>query len=175
MSDSLHSHECTAGFPVLPYLPELAQTHVHRVSDAIQPFHPVTPFSSCPQTFPASGSFSVNQLFTSGGQSIGASASASVLPMNIQSWFPFGLVGSPCSPRDSRESSPHHSSKAAILWHSAFFIVQLSYPYMTTEKTVALHIQTFVSKVMSLLFNTLASFVIAILPRSKCLLISWLQ
>ena len=69
----------------------------------------------------------------------------------------------------------HHSSKASILWHSAFFMVQLSHLYMTTGKTTALTIQTFVGKVMSLLFNMLSRFVITFLPRSKCLLISWLQ
>ena len=69
----------------------------------------------------------------------------------------------------------HHSSKTSILWHSAFFMVQLSYPYMTTGKTIALTIWTFVSKVMSLLFNMLSRFVIAFLPRSKHLLISWLH
>ena len=69
----------------------------------------------------------------------------------------------------------HHSSKASILWHSAFFIVQLSHPYMTTGKTIALTRQTFVGKVMSLLFNMLSRLVIVFLPRSKCLLISWLQ
>ena len=69
----------------------------------------------------------------------------------------------------------HHSSKASILWHSAFFIVQLSHPYMTTGKTIALTRQTFIGKVMSLLFNMLFILVIAFLPRSKCLLISWLQ
>ena len=69
----------------------------------------------------------------------------------------------------------HHSSKASILWHSAFFIVQLSHPYMTTGNTIALTRQTFVGKVMSLLFNMLSSLVIAFLPRSKHLLISWLQ
>ena len=69
----------------------------------------------------------------------------------------------------------HHSSKASILWHSAFFIVQLSHPYMTTGKTIALTRWTFVGKVMSLLFNMLSGLVIAFLPRSKCLLISWLH
>ena len=69
----------------------------------------------------------------------------------------------------------HHSLKASILWHSAFFMVQLSHPYMTTGKIIGWTRQTFVGKVMSLLFNTLSSFVIAFLPRSKCLLISWLQ
>ena len=69
----------------------------------------------------------------------------------------------------------HHSSKASILWCSAFFMVQLSHPYMTTRKTIALTRQTFISKVISLLFNMLSRFVIAFLPRSKCLLISWPQ
>ena len=81
----------TPGFPVHHQLPKLAQTHVHRVGDAIQPISSsVIPFSSCPQSCPASGSFPVSQFFTSGGQSIGASASASILPMNIQDWFPVG-------------------------------------------------------------------------------------
>ena len=69
----------------------------------------------------------------------------------------------------------HHSSKASILWHSAFFIVQLSHPYVTTGKTISLTRWTFVGKVMSLLFNMLSRLVITFLPRSKCLLISWLQ
>ena len=69
----------------------------------------------------------------------------------------------------------HHSSKASVLWHSAFFIVQLSHPYMTTGKTIALMRRTFVDKVMSLLFNMLSRLVITFLPRSKWLLISWLQ
>ena len=69
----------------------------------------------------------------------------------------------------------HHSSKASILWHSAFFIVQLSHPYMTTGKSIALTRWTFVGKVMLLLFNTLSRFIIAFLPRSKHLLISWPQ
>ena len=69
----------------------------------------------------------------------------------------------------------HHSSKASILWHSAFFIVLLLHPYMTTGKTIALTRQTFVDKVMSLLFNMLSRLVITFLPRSKCLLISWRQ
>ena len=81
------------GFLVLHYLPEFAWTHVHWVSDAIQPFHPLSSPSSCLQSFPASGSFPMSQLFTSGGQSTGASASASVLLRNIQGWFPLGLSG----------------------------------------------------------------------------------
>ena len=83
------------GFLVLHYLPEFAQTHVHWVDDAIQPSHPLSfpSLPSCPQSFPASGSSHMNQFFRSGGQSIGVSASASVLPMNIQDWFPLGLTG----------------------------------------------------------------------------------
>ena len=87
-----------------------------------------------------------------------------------------GLVGSPCSPRDSLKSLlQHHSLKAPILQRSAFFIVQLSHPYMTTGKTIALTRWTFVGKVLSLLFNMLSRLVITFLPRSKHLLISWLQ
>ena len=79
--------------PVHHQLPELTQTHLHWVSDAIHPSHPVIPFSSNPQSFPALGSFQMSQLFASHGQSIGVSASASVLPMNVQDWFPLGWTG----------------------------------------------------------------------------------
>ena len=98
----------TPGSSVLYYLPEFAQIHVHWVGDAIQPSHPLLPpFSSCPQSFQASGSFWMSQFFTSGGQSVGASVSATALPVNIQGWFPSGLIGwTPCSPRDSQESPP---------------------------------------------------------------------
>ena len=100
----------------------------------------VIPFSSCFQSFPVSGSFPMSWLFISGGQSIGASASASVLPENIQDWFPLGLTAliSLQSKRLSRVIS--NSSKASILQHSAFFIVQLSHPYMTTGKIIAVAI-----------------------------------
>ena len=94
-------------------------------------------FSSCPQSFPASGSFQVSQFFTSSGQSIGVSASASVLPMNTQDWSPLGWTGwiSLQLLQGSLKSLlQHHSSKASIIHHSAFFIVQLSHPYMTTGK-----------------------------------------
>ena len=84
------------------------------------------------------------------------------------------LVGSPCCPRDSQESFQHYNSKASVLQHSIFLMVQLSYPYMTTGKTIALTIWIFVSKMMSLLFNMLSRFVTAFLPRSECLWISWL-
>ena len=81
------------GLPVHHQLPDSTQTHVHRVVDGIQPSHPVVPFSSCPQYFPALGSFQMSQLFISGGQSIGVSASTSVLPMNTQNWSPLGWTG----------------------------------------------------------------------------------
>ena len=117
----------------------------------------------------------MNQISTSGDQSIGVSASASVLPeysglisFRMDYWIS-------CSPRDSQESSPTPQFKASIFWCSAFLIVQLSHPYMTTGKTMALTRWTFVGKVMSLLFNMLSRLVITFLPRSKHLLISWLQ
>ena len=108
---------------------------------------------SCPQFFPASRSFPMSRLFASGGHSIRASASASILPMNIQGWFPLGLTGL-ISLQSKGISSllQHHNSKASILWCSAFCMVQLSHPCMTTGKTITLTIWTFVSKVISLLF-----------------------
>ena len=135
----------------------------------------VVPFSSCPQSFPASRSFPMSQHFTRGGQSIEVSASTSALPINIQDWFPLGLIGLiSLLSRGLSSFLQHHSSKASILQCSAFFIVQLSYPYMTTGKTIVSTRWTFVGKVMSLLFNMLSRLVITFLPRSKHLLISWL-
>ena len=100
----------------------------------------VIPFSSHLQSFPASESFPISQFFASGGQSFGVSASASVLPMSIQDWFPLGWTSgiSLQSKGLSRVFSNNHSSKASILWRSAFFMVQLSHPYVTTGKTIAL-------------------------------------
>ena len=86
----------TPGFPILHCLPEFAQIHVHWVTEISNTSSSATPFSFCLQPFPASGSFPVSWLFTSGGQSIGTSASASILPMNIQGWFPLGLSGLIC-------------------------------------------------------------------------------
>ena len=126
----------TPGIPVLHHLLELAQTHAHWLSDAIQPSSPL----SClllPQSFPASGSFLMSRLFTSGGQSIGASDS--VLPMNIQGLFPVGWTGLISFLSKGLLSLVQHcNSKSSILWHSAFFMVQLSHPYMTTAKSIAL-------------------------------------
>ena len=97
MSDSLRPHGLQhAGFPVLHHLLELAQTHVHWVSDAIQPFSFSVALFSCLQSFQASGSFLISELFASDGQSFRASVSASVLLMSIQDWFPLGLTGFLC-------------------------------------------------------------------------------
>ena len=113
----------------------------------------------------------MSQFFSLGGQSIGALASAPVLPMNIQTfridWFDLLAVQGTL-----KSLLQHHSSKALILWCSTFFMVQLSHPYINTGKTIALTIGTFVGKVMSQLFNTLSTFVIAFFPRSKHLRIS---
>ena len=118
----------------------------------------------------------MSQLFTSGDQSIGASALVSVIPMNIQGWSPLRLTGLIPAVQGSLKSLfQHHSSKASILQCSSIFIVQLSHTYMTTGKTIALTKPTFVSKVISLLFNMLSRFIIAFLPRSKRHLIPWLQ
>ena len=97
----------TPGLPVHHHLLEFTQIHVHWVSDAIQPSHPPSSPSPLALNLPASGSFPMSQHFASGGQSIGVSPSTSVLPMNTQNWSPLGWTGwSPCSPRDSQESSP---------------------------------------------------------------------
>ena len=163
----------TPGFPVHQQLSELAQTRVHRVSVVIQPSHPLSSPLLPPSVFPSIRSFPVCQFFTSCGQSIAVSASTSVLPMNIQDWFPLGDLLA--VQKTLKSLLQHHSSKASILWCSAYFIVQLSHPYMTTGKSIALTIWTFVGKAMSLLFNTLSRLVIAFLPRNNRLLISWLQ
>ena len=128
------------------------------------------PFSSL--SFPPWESFPMGWLFTSGGQNTGALASTSVLPVSIQGWFPSRLTGliSMLS-KGLRSLLQQHSSKASILWCSAFLSFQLSHLYMITGKTI----QIFAGKVMSLLFNILSRFVIAFLPRSNSLLISWLQ
>ena len=139
-------------------------------------YHPtisssVVPFCSCPQSFPASGSFQMSQLFASCGQSIGVSVNIS--PSNVHpglisfrmDWLElFAVQGT------LKSLLQHHSSKALILWCSTFFTVQLSHPYMTTGKTVALTRQTFVGKVMSLLLNMLSRLTITIHPiRTKWL------
>ena len=136
----------------------------------------VIPFCSCLQSFPASGSFPMSQLFSSGGLSIGVADSASVPSMNIQDSFPFGLTGliflqsKGLSRVFSNTTVQKHQFFGAplSLWSN-------SHPYMTTGKTRSLTKRTYVSKEMSLLFNVLSRLVKTFLPRSKCLLISWLQ
>ena len=137
----------------------------------------IIPFSSCLQSCPALGSFPVSEFFASGGQSTGVSASASVLPMNTQDWFPLGWTDwiSLQSKGLSRVFSNSTVEKHHLFGTQPSFTVQLSHPYMTTAKTIALTRRTFVGKIMSLLFNMLSRLVIAFIPRSKRLLISWLQ
>ena len=118
----------------------------------------------------------MSQFFTSGGQSI--SFSFSISPSNDYSGlisFRFHWLDLLAIQGTLKSLRQHHSSKASTLWHSAFFIVQLSHPYMTAGKSIALTRWTFVGNVMSLLFNMLSTLVMIFLPRSKCLLISWLQ
>ena len=136
----------------------------------------VVPFSSCLQSLPASGSFQMSQLFALDGQSIGVSALHQSFQWTTRTdssktdWFDLLIVQGTL-----KSLLQHHSSKASVLQCLALFIVQLSHPYMTTGKTITLTRRTFVSKVISLLFNMLSRLVIAFLPRSKRLLISWLQ
>ena len=179
VSDSLRPHELQHARPPCPS----PTPRVHPNSCPLSLWcHPaisssVIPFSSCPQALPASGSFPLSLLFTSGGKSIGVSPSTSVLPVNTQGLISFRMDWLDLLAVQGTLKSllQHHSSKASIFQHSAFFTVQLSHPYMTTGKTIALTRWTFVDKVMSLLFNMLSRLVITFLPRSNCLLISWLQ
>ena len=166
----------TPGLPVHHQLPESTQTHVHWVSDAIHPSHPLS--SSSP---PVPNSSQIRVF-----------SNESTLHMRWPKYWSFSFSISPSKEHPGlifrmdwldllavqgtlRSLLQHHNSKASILWLSAFFTVQLSYPHMTTGKTIALIWWTFVGKVMSLLFNMLSRLVITFLPRSKHLLISWLQ
>ena len=176
MSDSLWPHCSMPGFPVLHHLPELAQTHVHWVSDAIQPSHPTAP---SPPAFNLSQHQGLFQWVSSSHQVAKLwSFSFSISPSNEYSglislkfdWFDLLAVQGA-----HKSLAQHHSSKASILWCSAFFLVQLSHPYMTTGKTITLTRRTIVGKVTSLLLNMLFRLVIDFLPRRKRLLISWLQ
>ena len=167
-------HCSTLVLPVPHSLPEFAQTPVHWC-------YPVTSssvalFSSCLQSFPASGFFPMSQLFTSGGQSIGASAS--VLPMNIKGCFPLEGLTDLISKSKGLSRVLFNTTVRKHQFFSAqpsLCMVQLSHPYMTTGKNIALTLLTFVGKMTTLLFNMLSRFVIAFLPRGKHLLISWLQ
>ena len=164
MSDSLWPHElkhtrppCPSPTPGLyPNSCPLSQWCHSAISST------VVPFSSCPQSFPASGSFQTSQLFVSGGQSIGVSALASVLPKNTQDWSPLGGTGwiSLQSKGLSRVFSNTTVQKASILLRSAFFIIQLSHPYMTIEKWSTLTRRTFVDNVCFLICCSFVEFVI---------------
>ena len=167
----------TPGLPVHHQLLEFTQTHVHPVGDATQPSHPLSSPSPPPSILPSIRVFS----------------NESALHIRLPKYWSFSFSISPSIEHPGLTSFrmdwldllaaqgtlksllQHHSSKASVLRHSAFFIVRLSHPYMTTGKTIALTRQTFVGKVTSLLFNMLFRLVITFLPRSKRLLISWLQ
>ena len=174
MSDRMN--HSTPGLPVHHQLLEFTQTHVHRVRDAIQPSHPLSSPSPAPNP-------SQHQSFSS----------ESTLHMRWPKYwsFSFSIIPSkeipglisfrmdwldlPAFQGTLKSLLQHHSSKASILWHSAFFIVQLLHTYLTTGKTIALTRRTLVGIVMCLLFNMLSRLVITFLPRSKRLLISGLQ
>ena len=164
-------------FPVYHQLLELAQTYVHRVGDAIQPSHPLSsPSPPGPNPSQHQGLFQQSVLrirwpeYWRFSFSISPSNEHPGLITFRMDWLDLLAVQGTL-----KSLLQHHSSEASILWHSAFFIVQLLHPYMTTGKTIALTRRTLVGKVMSLLLNILSRLVITFLPRSKYLLISWLQ
>ena len=167
----------TPGLPVHHHLPEVTQTHLHWAGDTIPPSHPLLSHS------PPALNLSHHQ----------GPWNESALCIRWPKYWSFSFHISPYNEDPElisfrldwldllavqgtlKSLLQHHSSKASIRRRSAFFIVQLAHPYMTTQKTIALTSQTFVGKVMSLLFNMLSRLVITFLPRSKCLLISRLQ
>ena len=161
----------TSDFSVFQCLPEFTQTQIHWASDAIQPSHPLSSLLLLPSIFPSirvSSNESALHIrwpkYWSFSFSISPSNGHSGLPSFRIDWFDLLAVQG-----TAKSLLQHHSSKASVLWWSAFFMVQLSHPYMTSGKTIALTTWTFAGKVMSLLFNTLSRFVIAVLPRSKYL------
>ena len=156
-------------------LPEFTQTHVHRVSDAIQPSHPLSSLLLLPSILPSIRVYSNDLALPIRWPKYW---SFSISPSNEYS----GLISFRVDSLDLlavrgilKSLLQHNHSKASILWCSAFLMVQLSHPHMTTGKTIALITQTFVNKLMSLAFNMLSKFVITLLPKNKLLLISWLQ
>ena len=161
----------TPGFPVHHQLPELIQTHVHRIGDAIQLSYPLPSPSPPPsiRVFPNESVLHIRwPKYWSFSFSISPSNEYSGLICFRMHWLDLPAVQGTL-----KSLLQQHSSKPSIFRRSAFFTVQLSHPYVTTGKTIALTRQTFVGKLMSLLFNMLCRLVIAFLPRSKCLLISW--
>ena len=177
MSNSLRPHEPQYARPPCPLPTPGVYTNSRPLSRWCHPTisSSVVPFSSCPQSYPASGSFPMSKLFTWGGQSIGVSASASVLPMNTQDWSLLGWTGWILLQFKGLSRVFSNTTVQKHQFFGARLSLQLSHPYMTTGKTIALTRRTFVGKVMSLLFNMLSRLVITFLPRSKRLLISWLQ
>ena len=142
----------TPGFPILHYFPEFAQSHVHWVSDAIQPSHSfLPPFPPSLSLSQHRGLFQWSWLFASGGQSMGASTSASVLPFNLQGWFPLGfwLLWSFSIPKKSQESSPGPQLESITSLTLSLLLIQLSHPFMTAGKIIALSIHTFVDSYTS--------------------------
>ena len=167
----------TPGLPVHHQLLESTQTHVHWVGGAIQPSHPLLSPLLLPSVFPSIRVFSNESAlrirwpkYWSFSFNISYSSEHPGLISFRMDWLDFLAVQ-----ETLKRLLQHHSSKVSIHWCSAFFVVQLSHPYRTTGKTIALTRWTFFGKVMSLLFNMLSRLVITFLPRSKCLLISWLQ
>ena len=159
------------GFPVHHQLLELAQIHMHQVGDGIQPSHPLSSPSPPAFNFPSIRVFSNKSVlcirwpkYWSFSFSISPSNEYSGLISFRMDWLYLLAVQ-----RTLKSLFQHHSSKALIFWRSAFFIVHLSHPSMTTGTTIALTRRTFVGKVMSLLFNMLSRFFTVFLPRSKCL------
>ena len=165
------------GLPVHHQLPEFTQTHVHRINDAIQPSHPLSsPFPPAPNPSQhqslfqwVSSSHEVDKVLEFQLYIIPSKEHPELISFKMD-WLDLLAVHGIL-----KSLLQHHSSKASVLWCSAFFTVHLSHPYMTTGKTIALTRRTLVGKVMSLLLNMLCRLVITFLPRSNCLLISWLQ
>ena len=167
----------TPGFPALHYVPEYAQTHLHWVDDAIQLSHPLSSPSPPALNFPSIRLFS-NESVLCVSWPMYWSFTCSISPSNDYS----GMISLRIDRFDLlavqgtlKRLLQYHTSKAPVLRCSACFLVQLSHPHMTTGKTIALTIWNCFSKVMTLIFNMLSKIFIAFLPRSKCILISWLQ
>ena len=173
MSNSLWPHELQHA--MLPY-PSPTLRIYSNSCPLNQWCHPTISFSAIPfsshlQSFPVSGSFQISQLFASDGQSIGVSVSTSVLPINIQDWFPLGWTGLISLQSKGLSRVFSHTT---VQKHQFFALSFLYSPTLTSIHDYWKNRQIFVGKVMSLLFNMLSRLVIAFLPRSKCLLISWL-
>ena len=165
MSDSLRPHEPQHAKPPCPSPTPWVHPNPCPLSRWCHPTisSSVVPFSSCPQSLPASRSFQMSQLFIQ------------LLPMNTQDWSPLGWTGWISSQSKGLSRVFSNTTVQKHQFFCTLFILQISHPYMTTGKTIALTRRTFVDKVMSLLLKMLSRLVITFLPRSKCLLISWLQ